>query len=113
MATPLKFSSGGAQAALTTVAVAVDLTALQGRLVAIWCDEQAIWFSGAPDGSSTTLVTSGASAASLTSLVADRLGAGVKGFRLVRADQPFLIVSTVTSTGTLKVKVVSEKDPSQ
>lgn len=113
MATPLKFSAGGGVYAITATPIAVDLTPLVGRLVVLFCDEQKIHFSGAADGSSTALVTT-ATAASMTALVADKLAAGMKSVpRLVRADMPFLIVATSTGSGTLFVKPVSEKDPSQ
>jgi hypothetical protein len=109
MGTPIKLSAGGGVFAITTTPAAFDLSALAGRHVAIYCDTQAILFSGAPDGSNTTLVST-ATAASLTALIADKVAAGLKAVRLVRADMPFLIAATDASTGTLIVKVVSDKD---
>ncbi len=103
----IELSSGGAQAALTTSESVLDLTALLGCTVAIYCDEQDVWFSGAPTAAGGSLITAGASPASKTSLVADRIGAGKKAFRVLGADA-FIVAKTVTSTGTLKIKVVSK-----
>lgn len=107
MAVPTRALAGGAQAALTTSEASVDLTALAGRTVQLWCDDQDFWFVADADGSGT-LVTSGASAASLTSLKAERVAKGVKVSRLIGNALPFLIAKTVASTGTLHVKVVSD-----
>jgi len=97
---------GGAQEdSLSTSEAYVDLTALAGYEVQIFCDDQDIWvcFNSAASGS---LVTSGDSAASLTSLKADRIAVGTKMPRLVLNKYPFLVVKTVTGTGTLHVKPV-------
>ncbi len=98
--------SGGANAALTTSESVTDLSELAGCQVAIWCDDQDIWFSGAPTSAGGTLVT-GNQAASLTALVADRVGKGTKVFRRV-GREPYLVAKTVTGTGTLRVKVVEK-----
>lgn len=100
---------GGAQAALTTTEAAVNLTALAGRSVLLWCDDGDIWISGDSDGLGT-LVTAGASAASTSSLKADRIAQGYKVPRRVSGHQPYLIAKMVTGTGTLHVKVVSDVD---
>lgn len=111
MEAPIRLSPGGAQAALTTAESYVDLSALAGCDVMIFCEEQDIYFSGAPVGTvSGTLVTTGTQTASLTALVADRVGVGVKVVRRVDRNYPVLVVKTVTSTGTLKVKVVTPKE---
>ncbi len=109
----IKGCPGGAQAAVTATAVAVDLTALVRHEVMIWSDDQDLWFCFAVDNSSTTLVTSGASAASLTSLVADRVAVGTGVRRFVNPRYPVMIVKTVSGSGTLKVKVISDEDLSQ
>lgn len=105
---------GGAQEdSLTTTEVAVDLTAFARREVKIWCDDQDVLFCfKASSEASTTLVTSGDSAASLSALVADKAARGVPVFRVVSPKYPILVVKTAASTGTLLVKPVSEKDRS-
>jgi hypothetical protein len=96
--------AGGGALALTTTEASIDLTALQGCVVAIWCDDQDVWFSGST-ASTGTLVTAGALAANATALLADRVAVGTKVFRRID-NTVFLIAKTVTSTGTLKIKVV-------
>lgn len=109
MTKPVVGSPGGAQATLTTSAVAVDLSTFKGRSVLLWADAD-IWFSFASVDTDLTLVTSGASAASTTSLKADRLQSGVKIPRMVTNPYPYLIVKTVTGTGTLHVKMLDGVD---
>jgi hypothetical protein len=111
MSNPVKLSAGGGNFALTTTPIAIDLSALVNYDVTISCDTQDVLFSGAPDGSSTTLVST-AAAASPTALIADRIAAGSKSApRRIRNDQTFLIAAVAASTGTLRVKVVSDKVP--
>lgn len=99
---------GGAQAAAVgTTEVAVDLSALVGREVLIWSDDDDLWFAFAPDDSDTALVTSGDLSASLTALKAQRTGQGVAVKRVVTALDPVLIAKHVTGTGTVHVAVVS------
>jgi hypothetical protein len=98
---------GGAQAAITTSPVAVDLRALAGRSVLVWSDDADLWFTFG-DGSSTTLVTAGAEAASLTNLKADRVARGYKAARLISNGSAYLIVRAVSGSGTVHVKVASE-----
>lgn len=105
-----KFARGGGVYALTTAALQIDLTALIGYEVVIYCASQDVYFSGATSTDAVALVTS-ATAASATALIADRLAAGYKAKRLVRSDQPFLVAATVASTGNLFVKVVSDRVP--
>ncbi len=95
--------AGGAAQATTTSEAYLDLRALQGCTVAIFCDDQDVYFCGSATASGT-LVT-GTQAASMTALVADRVGKGTKVFRRID-NQPYLVHKTVTGTGTIKVKVV-------
>ena len=103
---------GGAQEnSLTTTEVAVDLSALANMEVLIWSDDQDIWFCFTPASeTSTTLITSGDSAASKTSLKADRAAKSVGKLRVVNPKYPRLVVKTATGTGTLHVKCTKETD---
>lgn len=101
--------TGGAQAALTTSEAYVDLSALAGRTVKLWCADGDIWFSAAANGTTSgTLVTAGVQAASDTALVAERLAAGWKEPFFIKSTHTVLVVKMVTGTGTLKVKVVGD-----
>lgn len=98
--------AGGAQATgVTTSETYLDLTALAGYEVMLWSDDQDLWFSWAASAAGT-LVISGNSAASKTSLKADRIGSGSKAQRVVSIATPFLVVKTVTSTALVHVKPV-------
>lgn len=111
MTVSIKGVPGGAQkASVGTTPVAVDLTALAGRRVKIWSNEDDLQFSFAASSASTTLVTAGDQAASTTALVADRVALGTGGIRLVSKKYPFLIVRHATLTGTVRVKPISAVD---
>lgn len=100
---------GGAQkSGVTTSPVAMDLTALSGAAVDIWSDDQDLWACFAASASNTTLITSGDSPASMTSLKARRIAKGYPIRRVVLDKFPFLIVGTATGTALVHVKVVSE-----
>ena len=73
----------------------------------VWSDDADLWFCFG-DGTSTTLLVSGAEAASLTSLKADRVAKGVKAPRIVTNGAGYLIVRAVSGSGTVHVKVASE-----
>lgn len=104
---------GGAQDdSLTTSELTLDLTALAKYPVLIWSDDQDIWFSFSASASGNTLVTSGDSAASLTSLKADRAAKSIGKVRVVSPKYPYLVVKSVTSTGTIHVKVVGGQNRS-
>jgi hypothetical protein len=96
---------GGARIALTAAAVVADLSVFTGYEVMIFCDEQQINYSFAPDGTSTTLVT-GAAAPTLTGLVAKPLGSGTKMAREITSTSRFLVAATAASTGTLVIEPV-------
>ncbi len=96
---------GGARFALTTSAIAVDLSAFAGYTVLLYCDEQDINLCFAPTNTSTTLVTS-AQAASLTALVSKPVAKGTKFERRLGRDAKYAIVATQTSTGNLVVELV-------
>lgn len=99
---------GGAQkASVGTTEVAVDLSALVGREVLVWSDDDDLWFAFAPDNTNTTLVISGDSSASLTSMKAQRAGKGVAVKRVVTALAPWIVARHATLTGTVHVAVVS------
>lgn len=103
---------GGAQKnAVPTSGAAIDCTALIGREVKIWSDDQDLWFSFAASDASTTLVTSGDSAASTSSLKADRAAKSLGVIRYVSGKFPFLIVAAAASTALVHVKAVSEATP--
>ena len=100
---------GGAQAAdVTTTEVVMDLTALRNYQVTVWSDEQDILFCFQATPAGGTLVTyDAAQAASLSALVADRLGAGVKADPILVVNAaPYLVVRTVSGTGDVHVKVI-------
>lgn len=82
----------------------MDLAALAGCEVLIWSDDQDLWFCFT-SAASGTLVTSGDSAASRTSLKADRVATGTKVRRLVELPNTYLAVKTVTGSATVHVKV--------
>lgn len=111
MGTSITGVPGGAQKATVTTAVAIDLTALARREVKIWSDDADLWFSFAANDSSTSLVTSGDSAASATSLKADRCAQSLGVIRYVSPKFPYLIVSSAGASATVHVKATSEADP--
>lgn len=98
---------GGALAAITGTAVAVDLAVLAGYEVEIWCDDQDILFCPSDAAStSTTLVTAAPQAASLTVLVAYGAAKGVPAPFVVAVPNTRLVVATATGSGTLRVKPI-------
>lgn len=106
---------GGAQKATVgnnpAAASALDLTAFIGQRVKIWSDEGDLYFSFAPDGGTTALVTTGDQAASESALVADRAAQGLGVFRRVSKAAPWIVAAHVTAaTGTLRVKRVAVSD---
>jgi hypothetical protein len=111
MATNITGVPGGAQQATVTTAVAIDLTALARREVKIWSSDADLWFCFAASDASTTLITSGTSAASATSLKADRAAQNLGVIRYVSPKFPWLIVSSAGASATVHVKATSELDP--
>lgn len=99
---------GGAQDdSLTTSEIYLDLSALARMEVKIWSDDADIWFSFNSAGSGT-LVTSGDQAASTTALKADRSARSVGVRRIVHPRWPFLVVKSVSGSGTIHVKPVKD-----
>lgn len=99
---------GGAQDdSLTTSEIYLDLSALARMEVKIWSDDADIYFAFNSVGSGT-LITSGDQAASTTALKADRTAKSVAVRRIVHPRWPFLVVKSVTGTGTIHVKVVKD-----
>ncbi len=99
--------AGGGVKALTTTESVMDVRALAGCKVAIWSDDQDVWFCGTSAAAGGTLVTAGTdSAASVTALIADRVGKGSKVFRTISAAEGYIVAKTVTGSGALKIKVV-------
>lgn len=110
MATVVGLPGGAQKASVTTTEVVLDLSVLANKRVTIWCDDQDIQFCFTSVSTGGTLVTYTADqAASLTALVSDRLGAGVKAEpRLVLNISPYLVVRTFTGTADVHVKVVGD-----
>lgn len=111
----IKGIPGGAQqSGVGTTPVAIDLRALGGRLVKIWCDEQDLFFCFAENASdAANLVVSGTQAASTTALVADRVEQGTAILRQITRKHPWLIVrisTTLQGPGTVRIKPVSAAD---
>jgi hypothetical protein len=114
MAKSVKGMPGGAQkAGVTTSPVSLDLAALSRQVVDIWSDDQDLWFCLAEAGTSPALTIAGDLAASDTALKADRIGRGYRARRVISARYPLLCVATVTGTGTVHVKSVSDEDGSE
>ncbi len=105
--TEITACAGGAVKALTTTESVLDVRALQGCLCAIWNDSQDMWFCATSNPAGGTLITAETDlAASVTALIADRVGKGTKVFRRIGPGEGYIVAKTVTGTGGLKVKVV-------
>ncbi len=99
---------GGANLALTTVAQAFDLSVLAGRKCLFWCDEGQVEFSFTEKTSTSVALVTASQAASVTALVADKAGAGVKLPRTVRSKYSRLVARIASGTGTLRIKPIEE-----
>lgn len=99
---------GGANLALTTTEQVFDLAALGGYEVALVCSTRDWQFSFAPASETATAppLVATASPASLTTYIADPVGATVKITREV--SQPFtkLVAKSLVGTGTLVIKPI-------
>jgi hypothetical protein len=85
----------------------MDLTALVGRRVAIWSNDQNLLFSFSASAATQTFA-SGDQAASVSTLIADFAPKGIAILRRISRKAPYLVVGTDASTATVHVKPVSD-----
>jgi hypothetical protein len=96
---------GGGIFAISSTAVGLDLSALQGYVVAISCPADFLMSFSADASTDTTLVVT-ATAASTTTLVADPVAGGYKIFRQVQVKASRLVARTVVGASLLTIKPV-------
>jgi hypothetical protein len=99
---------GGANIAVSTTPVAVNLGPLAGYVVYLCCNEQDILVCFTEDESTSTTLVTAAQAPSLTALVADPIGATIKAERQVLVKYSRLVVRTASGSGTLVIKPISK-----
>jgi hypothetical protein len=96
---------GGGIFAISSTAAGLDLSALEGYVVALSCPVDFLMSFSADESTDVSLVTT-ATAASVTTLVADPVAGAYKAVREIRAKASRLVARTVTGSSLLTVKPI-------